>query len=53
MKQHISTGLCEKVFKIYCKNFLKFDINVHEVANESDALGEHDLGRMEAEVMCF
>jgi len=29
------------------------DINVQNVMNESYAQGEDDLGRREAEVMCF
>jgi len=29
------------------------DINVQNVMNESDAREEDDLGRREAEVMCF
>jgi len=32
---------------------MKIDINVQNVMNESDARGEDDQGRREAEVMCF
>jgi len=32
---------------------MQIDINMQNVMNESDALGEDDLGRREAELMCF
>jgi len=40
-------GKCK--YKCKCKK----DINVQNVMNESGARGEDDLGRREAEVLCF